>query len=69
MKKIILLTLLSSCTFTPRFHQNPVVISVNSNSDHCVYGLSVEDGGDTYYIKDTCGKFNIGDKLKVIKDE
>ncbi len=74
MEKIILIfaLFLISCNDEVNFTKNPVVISINRyKCCYCEYGLewgsipnTVEYSG---VIKDSCGKYQIGDTIKTIK--
>lgn len=61
------LIFLTSCTFTPKFDKHMVVVAINQYNDYCIYGCAIKDSKDLSEVRDLCGKFNIGDTLKLTK--
>lgn len=76
MKKVVLLLLLSSCGYAPMDnYSNQVIITKidKSSSNACsYYGIGNTNLVSTptsfhFKFRDTCGKFQIGDTLNIVK--
>lgn len=64
MKKLILCLLLSSCGYGAINNASPIIIIAIESSvtpPYCLYS------GKDFCFKDTCGKFQIGDTVNLIK--
>lgn len=72
MKKLILILSMFLVSCTPIFNYTPIVITNIEKSDklYCNYygyGQNIWTNNYDFELRDTCGKFQIGDTLNIVK--
>lgn len=70
-KIIGLLLILSGCGYAPMDNTQDIIITdIESYADDCIYyarGVIVTRTNTRAYFYDKCGKFTVGDTVKIVK--
>jgi len=72
MKKLILILSVFLVSCTPIFNYTPIIITniEQSKGGYCRYygyGQNIWTNNYSFKFRDTCGKFQIGDTLNIVK--